>query len=764
MSTRKALTIKRINQEMKEIAKSPLEGIGIVSIDNDPMKYAVNICIMQGIYEGYCLQLLLSFTQNYPICPPQILIFPDQAISDDYHAHIYEDYFQDENGHHYKNFCFDLFDGNFIYTPEEYKGWNPHYSISFLLLQVQYFLSDPDIPISFLPNKTKIKLLMNSKKDYKRTFKIKAENKETIITHTWENPYPKMYFKNDKEEKKDGEINTSKNTKNDKDKENEKNIQIIKENLTCFLVKLNYIENQNISLGYPIVKVIGFKKNKIELFPIPELLTYEGYKAQIEKQSLKLNYYFDKHFKSTNNNYWVPIYIDEDHYLKNRKTILNTISKIKDGESGTKENNDFSPKQIFEIFPIILSKIITGILSGQSSKSYALVRCFFHFVLLFRKLSKEFEKEFINYLSDKLHLILQNRYRIKKSIIPDINNFFILLCFYSINIPNINNEKMAKIRYRLFEEWLARQINWILNDEKNRENIIELMKKNDKNYIEKEKIIKENTFKECIQKGYIIFKKEESKEFEEILEKEGMLKRIILFFFGIYDLTYEKEKTIKSFKNNFKNLFNKADKSKRYDIYKNLVELGKKNLIEEFFELSNEGKNEYSKRVKNKLQELSDNFLKEKRKKYLKKTNEELLSDEDYLNNFYQTQNGNKLLLIFFVQKKIEENGFLNKLEKNYGVDLEVDDFIKEMKEKLSEIKSYSQFFQYIDSEYCKNKSNAEMIRDAYKKTNLIHYIRDNNNNSSYHQFNGTGYVTMERGFRGRYRGRGRGRGRRRGY
>ena len=72
----KALAIKRINKDIKEITKSPIEGIGIASIDNDPMKYAVNIRLMAGLYEGYCIQLLLTFSDNYPINPPKILIYP----------------------------------------------------------------------------------------------------------------------------------------------------------------------------------------------------------------------------------------------------------------------------------------------------------------------------------------------------------------------------------------------------------------------------------------------------------------------------------------------------------------------------------------------------------------------------------------------------------------------------------------------------------------------------------------------------------------
>ena len=114
MSSGKALALKRINKDIKEIIKSPVEGIGIISLDNDPMKYIVNIQLMTGIYKGYCLQLLLTFSDNYPTKPPKILIYPNQAISGEYHHHIFIDHLTDENGAHFKKFCFDLLENDFV--------------------------------------------------------------------------------------------------------------------------------------------------------------------------------------------------------------------------------------------------------------------------------------------------------------------------------------------------------------------------------------------------------------------------------------------------------------------------------------------------------------------------------------------------------------------------------------------------------------------------------------------------------------------------
>ena len=94
----------RINKDILEITKSPIEGIGIISLDNNPKEYIVNTRIMSGIYEGYCLQMLLTFPENYPIFPPKILIYPGQRFDNTYHHHIFEDKSIDENGGHFKKF------------------------------------------------------------------------------------------------------------------------------------------------------------------------------------------------------------------------------------------------------------------------------------------------------------------------------------------------------------------------------------------------------------------------------------------------------------------------------------------------------------------------------------------------------------------------------------------------------------------------------------------------------------------------------------
>ena len=186
----KSLAIRRITKDIKEINKSPVEGIGIASLENNIMKYVVNIRLMSGPYKDYCVQLLLTFPENYPSKPPKILIYPNQSIDGQYHHHIFQDSLQDENGHYFKKFCFDLLDNDFMSTKEENSGWNPSYTISSLLLQVQNFISDPDMH-GYIPPENKIKQLMDSMKTYSRNFKIvNDDGKIEIVKHTWEKPFP----------------------------------------------------------------------------------------------------------------------------------------------------------------------------------------------------------------------------------------------------------------------------------------------------------------------------------------------------------------------------------------------------------------------------------------------------------------------------------------------------------------------------------------------------------------------------------------------
>ena len=229
----KNLSSKRISNDIKEIYSNPLEGIGIISLDNDIKKYLVNIELLTGPYKNYCLQLLLTFPDDYPINPPKVLIYPGQLFDNLYHHHVFNDDSKDENGLCFKKLCIDLLANDFMSTKSENTGWNPSYTISTLLMQLQIFLSNPDLSENSMPKEYQIKELMESMNNYQRTFIIKDEKGEYNKIHTWKDPYPKIYFKNKTEETNNNLIIDEKN-------------KIMKENLTCFILKSNIFDDPNI--------------------------------------------------------------------------------------------------------------------------------------------------------------------------------------------------------------------------------------------------------------------------------------------------------------------------------------------------------------------------------------------------------------------------------------------------------------------------------------------------------------------------------------
>ena len=649
--------------------------------------------LMAGPYEGYCVQLLLIFSDNYPTKPPKILIYPNQAINGNYHHHIFigGGYFGNEDYSKYKKFCFDLLDNDFMPTNEAKTGWNPSYSISSLLLQVQNFIADPDMG-GHVPSKQLIQNLFDSMNTYTNTFSIKDENGKTIQKiHTWKNPYPEMYFKQkEKEKEKEDDI---------KENDEENNLEQIKENLTCFMLKVNYIDDPEILLGYPIVRNqinIG-RKNRLELYPIPELLTYDGFEAQKSLQQQMVQQYFGNinQFKSANNEYynsWLPIYINKDHYEKNKERILNSIAEIS-------SNTEFKAEQILQVFPIILNSMIIGMSKGKTSLSSSFIKCYFHYILLFKKMCQEYEIEYSIYLNDIFSKIKENKYIVNKNIIPDIGNFFMVLLF---NRPDINKDTFNKIYNSLFEDFIIRQMFWMFHSDESKEDMKNLILRNKNNRLyleefEKNKDFKMNRLDEFNQD---IKDKNIYKEIIDIISTDkGYLEHI---FLGKEKARELAEKRISQ---SFKRLFQECSREGK-DKLKDII---LKNL---YFP-------DYFQQVLQKNIELYDKF----------KVNE-LLKDlsgnvkEEFLSRAFESQKGNKLLFVtFFAQKKIEEEGFLDNLEKNYGVYLDVDNFIQEMNQKSSEIKSFQALMEYVGADFIKDekgnnkyKDDLELIIDMYRK------------------------------------------------
>ena len=790
MSKNKLIAIKRIAKDISEISKNPIKGIGMTQYEDDFLKYIVNIRLLNGIYEGYCLQMLLTFSEYYPIKPPKIQIFPGQNFNQTFHHHI----FDDKDG--FKKFCFDLLDNDFMSTNEANTGWNPSYTISSLLIQVQNFLSDPDMPKEHLPNESQIKLLMNSMKNYERKFIDKDHN---IIIHTWDSPYPPIYGfepeeknenkiieENESEkdiiETDDNSFNSSKNEENENitnlnvikveniinldknrikgkiniNEENkiEKRVEEIRENLSCFLLRVNIIDDKDIALGYPLkqLKVLG---DKIECVPIPEILSYEGYISQISKQDEKLDDYFNVTFKAANNecyNYWLPIYINEEHFRRNRTLILNSFSVLKYGAKGQKEY-DFKPDHIFEYLPNLLNKMICGMFNNKSYMSEAYIRCYFQYLLLFKKLIEGFKDDFNKYLNKIINNIKRNRYILNKFIVPDLGNLFMLLYFSDIDLDK-------KIWNVLFEEKMVRKMFWTFHFSENEQKCKEIFdkyNKNDKYEINKkilhilknEKVyyyeyiegINQNEYHPCKEECLFSLSSLNIPKSEQIKPLKGIFSNCVEL--GIFEkiveiisremLLIQKAKSLKDIlskvnkknvkldektKNNtilkmteFPSIYKKCSQTCQQKIDKlfldniDLLKFCSHELIEKY-NLKEEGYFE-------------NNQIDKLMRKIDKKHHLEIIKE------LYGISRGNLLLITTLAQKKLNEHGFIKELENNFGIFFQVEDFIKEINNKIKEIQSYKDLFNFMKADILdEDEDEYEKIIKCYEKAKEKKYIK----------------------------------------
>ena len=86
--------------------------------------------------------------------------------------------------------------------------------------------------------------------------------------------------------------------------------------------------------------------------------------------------------------------------------------------------------------------------------------------------------------------------------------------------------------------------------------------------------------------------------------------------------------------------------------------------------------------------------------------------------------------------EKMEEDAFLEELEKTYGIYMQVDEFVKELKQKLKKINNFKSLFEYVGVELEKEKTDLDVVLEAYERAKEKGYIRDPNQRPKKISFN----------------------------
>lgn len=118
---------KRLQEELHELVLSDVEGISAFPENDDIFTWLASIQGVAGTpYEGLEYQLRITFPENYPYRPPQVLF-----VTPCFHPNVDE----------YGNLCLDILK----------EKWASVHSVSSILLSIQTLLNDPNnsSPLNF---------------------------------------------------------------------------------------------------------------------------------------------------------------------------------------------------------------------------------------------------------------------------------------------------------------------------------------------------------------------------------------------------------------------------------------------------------------------------------------------------------------------------------------------------------------------------------------------------------------------------------------
>ncbi|CAG5111808.1 Oidioi.mRNA.OKI2018_I69.chr2.g6081.t1.cds [Oikopleura dioica] len=122
----------RVKKELKDLAKSPVEGITITPSENDMFSWAA---VLEGPkdtpYEGGKFNLTISFPPDYPFKPPKV-----KVLTKLYHVNVSDEGY----------ICMDILAGS----------WTPALSIQKVLISFLSFLMSPNPDHALNPDRAKV--------------------------------------------------------------------------------------------------------------------------------------------------------------------------------------------------------------------------------------------------------------------------------------------------------------------------------------------------------------------------------------------------------------------------------------------------------------------------------------------------------------------------------------------------------------------------------------------------------------------------------
>ena len=456
------LSIKRIFKDLKELNETKLVGIAACIPDEKNIRRVhANILIQEGLYKGLLIPIILDLSSDYPLSSPAAYVVEKHPFNHNFHEHVLEKY---GNSYPGCSICTDL-TSNFaaFFIEERGSGWTPAYTIQSVLIQLQTFLSRPDLPKNIIPSIAQIKQMLAAAKNFVHKIKLNENGKITYQESSFQNPFPVVDTKSlDEQEQavkaeRIMDIAVGELTEDEKKymEERAKKIEISNK-LICPITKVEYAEANKVQFGYPILVNVD-KFGRLHTTPVIEIISQEGlsylkqtqrpvYNDQIKAETWKSIFGFEF-------NYWFPIYINKNHFDQIKDNLVKLICDL---TNSSKEKS--IPTDILKLIPPLLVKTSINFIKGEVFQSFAAIDAYCQFQYLLMKLMQLYP-EIQTEINEQVNKFMKSKDNRNKKDAGDLGEFMIKASLSKWGFHN------PKIKYAIFVEFLTRQVSWIAKED-----------------------------------------------------------------------------------------------------------------------------------------------------------------------------------------------------------------------------------------------------------------------------------------------------------
>jgi hypothetical protein len=406
-------SIKTILRDLSELEKAPMSGISLYMPDNsNPFLLHGSLILNNDNEKRFAIHFHFKIPSDYPIGAPAVNISPDPKLGLKLEESIVE------NSNH-ENPIYAELTRNFALYVETVHGpsksgkgeMTQKFTLSSILVYLKTFFAYPYLSKEILPSEENLLALQQQTGD---------------ANHKLKNGSDEIPF----------------------------NQEEISNKLTCSISLSSIFDIPEPILGYPL-DLSNDKFGRIWVTPLIEIMSYEAFILNFPKNAQILQDYHKCKFKSglgMNYNFWLPIYINKNHFERSKQHVFDAISFIYKNTEGVLPSA-FNPVMTLKVLPPIIVKIIVHFVKGTIHQSIPAIEAYCQLYRLFAKLVEMFP-ELQQAIDTEVENFCHSEKNRHKKVAGDLGEFMIKL---ALSTKGINNPKILNA---LLKEYLARQIFW----------------------------------------------------------------------------------------------------------------------------------------------------------------------------------------------------------------------------------------------------------------------------------------------------------------